>query len=341
MLSVRHKKLLWTLLISLSFVFSIERFSSFLNSPIAGLKESWILVVPKGGGLSAISNELSKKGFLSWPKLYVAYAQVTNQTSIFAGEYLIHANSSLKNILKILTDGDAIKYKLTIPEGLRSRDFLDLLARQQKLSHQLNSLSDAEIIVALGGKISQLEGVFFPDTYLYSKGDSDIEILQLAYDSMSRILKEEWEQRASDLPYRSSYEALILASIVEKEASSPSEKKNIAAVFVNRLKKGMRLQADPTVIYGLGDKYQGNITRRHLKKATPYNTYMTKGLPPTPIALPGRDSIYAALHPLKTDALYFVAKGDGSHFFSSNLNEHLNAVKRYQLNRKSDYHSNP
>ena len=132
-----------------------------------------------------------------------------------------------------------------------------------------------------------------------------------------------------------------MASIIEKEASSTSEKKNIAAVFVNRLKKGMRLQADPTVIYGLGDKYQGNITRRHLKKATPYNTYVIKGLPPTPIALPGRDSIYAALHPLKTDALYFVARGDGSHFFSASLDEHLNAVKRYQLNRKSDYHSNP
>ncbi len=341
MLPVRRKKLLWTFLISLSFIFSMERLSSFLDSPITELKEPLVLVVPKGRGLSAISDELSKQGLLSWPKLYVAYAQASSQTSIFAGEYLIYPGSSLKNILKILTDGDVVKYKLTIPEGLRSRDFLDLLARQPKLSHQLNGLSDAEIIATLGGKISQFEGAFFPDTYLYSKGDSDIEILQLAHDAMNRTLKEEWEQRAPDLPYRSPYEALILASIIEKEASSTSEKKNIAAVFVNRLKKGMRLQADPTVIYGLGDKYQGNITRRHLKKATPYNTYVIKGLPPTPIALPGRDSIYAALHPLKTDALYFVAKGDGSHFFSASLDEHLNAVKQYQLNRKSDYHSNP
>ena len=152
MLPVRRKKLLWTFLISLSFIFSMERLSSFLDSPITELKEPLVLVVPKGRGLSAISDELSKKGLLSWPKLYVAYAQASSQTSIFAGEYLIYPGSSLKNILKILTDGDVVKYKLTIPEGLRSRDFLDLLARQPKLSHQLNGLSDAEIIATLGGK---------------------------------------------------------------------------------------------------------------------------------------------------------------------------------------------
>ena len=341
MLPVRHRKLLWAFLISLSLAFSMERLLSFLNSPITGLKESLIVVVPKGSGLSVISDELSKKGLLSWPKLYLAYAQATNQTSIFAGEYLIHPGSSLKNILNTLADGDVVKYKLTIPEGLRARDFLNLLSLQPKLSHHLNGLSDTEIAAVLGGKISQLEGAFFPDTYVYSKGDSDIQILQLAYDIMSNTLEEEWKQRAPDLPYKSSHEALILASIIEKEASFNSEKENIAAVFVNRLKKGMRLQADPTVIYGLGDKYQGNITRRHLRSFTPYNTYMIKGLPPTPIALPGRSSIYAALHPLKTDSLYFVAKGDGSHFFSVSLDEHLSAVKRYQLNRKSDYHSNP
>lgn len=175
------------------------------------------------------------------------------------------------------------------------------------------------------------EGRFFPETYYFPRGTSDVEFLKRAYRTMEERLQQEWSRRADGLPYRNAYQALILASIVEKEAAEPSERREIAGVYVRRLRRGMRLESDPTVIYGLGDAFDGNLTRRNLRRPTPYNTYLRKGLPPTPIAMPGGAAIHAALNPAPGDALFFVARGDGTHYFSANLSEHRRAVERYQL----------
>mgnify|MGYP000117690741 FL=1 len=204
----------------------------------------------------------------------------------------------------------------------------------------MNCLSNQEIEKLLGLEAtSHLEGQFYPDTYNFHKGDSDLDILKRAHNRLKTILGEEWAARQKDLPLESAYEALILASIIEKETGVPEERPEIAGVFVRRLQKKMRLQTDPTVIYGLGDNYQGNITRKHLRQDTIYNTYRISGLPPTPIALVGRAAIHAALNPKPGKSLYFVAKGDGSHYFSATLEEHNKAVRKFQLKRRSDYRS--
>ena len=314
---------------------------TYLNTPLSGEKEPQIIIVPSGANLTTVSTQLADQGLLTQPKLFVTYARLTHQTAIRVGEYQFNTGDTPRKLLELLMTGKVIQYQLTIPEGLRFREWLPLLAGQSKLIHQLTGLSNSEILQHLGLDIEHPEGWFFPDTYLYSSGDSDRDILIRAHTRMSEILEEEWRNRATDLPYNSAYEALVLASIIEKETGVGSERGEIAGVFVRRLKKGMRLQTDPTVIYGLGDQYRGNITRRHLKQPTAYNTYMIKGLPPTPIAMPGREAVHAALHPLAGDTLYFVAKGDGSHFFSATLEEHLKAVRRYQLKRKPNYRSSP
>jgi UPF0755 protein len=185
------------------------------------------------------------------------------------------------------------------------------------------------------------EGRFFPDTYRYVRGMSDIELLKTAYDRLDEVLAKEWEQRAADAPYTEPYQALIMASLVEKETGVPQERGQIAGVFVRRMAMGMLLQTDPTVIYGLGDRYSGKLTRAHLKEATPYNTYMNAGLPPTPISMVGREAIHAALNPVEGNSLYFVARGDGTHVFSDDLDGHNNAVKEFQLKRRADYRSSP
>jgi UPF0755 protein len=246
-----------------------------------------------------------------------------------------------RQLLDLLISGKVVNYQITFPEGLSFKEWRSILAKQPKLTKKLPGLTVQELLQQLSLGNNHPEGWFFPDTYLYTAGDSDYDILLQAYTRMRKILAEEWKNKSEDLPFSTPYEALILASIVEKETGVGSERGEIAGVFVRRLKKGMRLQTDPTVIYGLGDKYQGNITRSHLKQPTPYNTYVINGLPPTPIAMPGQDAIHAALHPVKGKSLYFVAKGDGSHYFSATFKEHVQAVKRYQLKRRSNYRSSP
>ena len=342
MLRVISRVLLFgVLLVTLSALAGYWYLETYLNTPLSEKKEPRIIIVPSGSNLTTLSIQLADQGLLTRPRLFVAYARLTHQTAIRVGEYQFDTGYTPRELLELLMTGKVIQYQFTVPEGLRFREWLPLLAGQSKLIHQLTGLSNNEIIQHLGLNIEHPEGWFFPDTYLYSSGDSDRDILIRAHTRMREILEEEWRNKAADLPYNSAYEALILASIVEKETGVGSERGEIAGVFVRRLKKGMRLQTDPTVIYGLGDQYQGNITRRHLKQPTAYNTYMIKGLPPTPIAMPGREAVHAALHPLEGDTLYFVAKGDGSHFFSATLEEHLKAVRRYQLKRKSNYRSSP
>jgi UPF0755 protein len=244
-------------------------------------------------------------------------------------------------LLDKLNRGDVILHQVTLVEGWSFRQIMAALDEQAELTHLLKNKSASERLQQLNLPISALEGWFYPDTYIFSKGTSDLEILLQAYKKMRQTLDELWQTREADLPYRNDYEALIMASIVEKETGSAAERDRIAGVFVRRLRLGMRLQTDPTVIYGMGDAYVGKIGSRDLRRATDYNTYVIPGLPPTPIASPGRASLMAALHPDKSKALYFVAKGDGTSEFSDTLSEHQRAVTRYQLQRRSDYRSAP
>ncbi len=215
------------------------------------------------------------------------------------------------------------------------------LANSEQLRKVTTDWTSEQVMEAVGAAGQHPEGWFFPDTYMFSGSETDLDILKRAYSRMVRVLDEEWENREQGLPYNSPYEALIMASIVERETGVAHERQEVAGVFVRRLHKGMRLQTDPTVIYGMGDDYDGRIRTRDLRAYTPYNTYRIDGLPPTPIALPGRDSVHAALHPADGDALFFVARGDGSHKFSRTLAEHQKAVREFQLNRREDYRSFP
>ena len=215
------------------------------------------------------------------------------------------------------------------------------LAKHEKIEQTLDGLSDSEVMAKLGHAGEFPEGRFFPDTYRFVRGMTDAQLLEKAYNRLEKVLAEEWQQRAPDLPYATPYEVLIMASLVEKETGVPQERGQIAGVFVRRMKIGMPLQTDPTVIYGLGERYNGKLTRAHLREPTPYNTYTIPGLPPTPIAMVGREAIHAALHPVSGSSLYFVAKGDGSHTFSDDLDAHNNAVREFQIKRRADYRSSP
>ncbi|WP_458237118.1 endolytic transglycosylase MltG, partial [Pseudomonas sp. P5_A2_2] len=237
--------------------------------------------------------------------------------------------------------GEMVQYSLTLVEGWNFRQVRAALAKEEKLDHSLDGLSDSQVMDKLGHSGIFPEGRFFPDTYRYVRGMTDIELLKTAYERLDEVLSKEWEQRSSDVPYTEPYQALIMASLVEKETGVPQERGQIAGVFVRRMAMGMLLQTDPTVIYGLGDRYSGKLTRAHLKEATPYNTYMNAGLPPTPISMVGREAIHAALNPVEGNSLYFVARGDGTHVFSDDLDAHNNAVKEFQLKRRADYRSSP
>ena len=243
--------------------------------------------------------------------------------------------------MELLASGRVIQYQVTLPEGITVAQALAILRRESDLEVDLSGADDPRLL-ALAEPFGHLEGLFFPDTYHYARGASDWQILQRAHDAMLDILEVEWQQRADGLPYETAYQALIMASIIERETGLPEEREQIAGVFVRRLQQGMRLQTDPTVIYGVGDEFDGNLRRAHLQdEGNAYNTYRHGGLPPSPIALPGRAAIRAALHPAQGSALFFVARGDGGHVFSDTLAEHEAAVRRYQLQRRQDYRSSP
>ncbi len=304
--------------------------------------EDKIVDLPYGSSLARIADELERQGVVHNRRLFYWYARLGgHHKQLQAGEYLIPAASSTEEILKIISSGEVVQYRVTLIEGQTFPEFRQTIYQSVGVKVTTQELSDKELMLKVAGDSRHPEGLFFPDTYQYTRGTTDLELFLRAYKKMQGVLEQEWAARADDLPYESPYEALIMASIVEKETAVPSEREQIAGVFVRRLKKGMRLQTDPTVIYGLGDQYKGNLTRAHLRTLTAYNTYQIKGLPPTPIAAPGREAIHAALHPAPGDALYFVAKGDGSHFFSASLDEHSQAVKRFQINRRKDYRSYP
>ncbi len=305
-------------------------------------EEQLLYHVKPGANLTGVAADLADKGVIAHSLPLVFYARVNNLTSIKTGEYQFQHGVPLLSLLQQLNDGDVTEYRVTLLEGWNISQVMAELGRQEKLKHQLAGLDDKQIIKSLGLDITHLEGQFFPDTYYYHVGTTDTAILLRAYQRMQRIFNELWPQRAADLPYKSPYEALIMASIVEKESGLVAERARIAGVFVERLRRKMRLQTDPTVIYGLGKSYNGNLTRKHLKMPTPYNTYTNSGLPPTPIAMPSAGAIAAALNPEVEGYIYFVAKGDGSHQFSKTLAMHNKAVKKYQIQqRASNYRSSP
>jgi UPF0755 protein len=249
-----------------------------------------------------------------------------------AGSYELAAAPTPMELLDMLTRGDVTQAELRFIEGWTIRQLRTALDTSAFVRHDTQGLSDAQVLQKLGASETHPEGLFFPDTYLFSKGISDLNVLQRAYRAMQRHLAREWEAREASAPYKTPYEALIMASIVEKETGVAAEREMIAGVLANRLRRGMLLQVDPTVIYGLGDGFDGNLKKIHLLTDGPYNSYTRAGLPPTPIAAPGLASLRAALRPAQTDAIYYVARGDGSSEFSRTLDEHNRAVRKYQLN---------
>lgn len=288
-----------------------------------------------GSSLKSVANQLKKAEVIDDAQIFVTLGRGMGLSGkIKYGNYQLTEPVSMYELLQIVSKGRVAQSDMTVIEGWTFKQFREALNANPKLRHDSLTLSDNEILKQIAATEAHPEGLFYPDTYNFPAGSSDLALLKRAYQTMHKHLQENWENRDKDLPLASPYEALILASIVEKETGQAKDRAMIAAVFVNRLRKGMKLQTDPTVIYGIGDKYDGNIRKRDLLKDTEYNTYTRNGLTPTPIALPGKESLFAALHPAKSSALYFVARGDGSSQFSETLTEHNQAVGRYQLNVK-------
>lgn len=300
-----------------------------------------IIEIPRGTSFRGAASRLAAAGIYPNADFLYYWARLTEQTSVRAGEYAVPPGIALPELLTLLASGRTVQYRVTLVEGWRFTQWVEALARLDNIEHQLTGMSEQEIAAALNLDHDIPEGLLFPDTYSYTRGDSDLSILRQARDRMQRVLAEAWEERSEESVMETPYEALILASIVERETGAPWEREDIAGVFTRRLQLGMRLQTDPTVIYGMGDSYNGIIYRSDLNRRTDYNTYQIDGLPPTPIAMPGAESIRAALNPADGETLYFVAKGDGTHQFSATLSEHNAAVRRYQRQRREDYRSTP
>ena len=285
-----------------------------------------------GSSLSRVAAELGEAGFLRSPIIFKLMARVRGvENSIRTGEYELQPGITPVQLLDKIVNGESVQYRITLVEGWTFEQALQAIWSADNIVPSLDGLSMAEVSASMNLGRENPEGLLYPDTYFYTKGTSDIELLLRASEKLNTVLSDAWAARLGALPYADQYEALTMASIIEKESASNSERGLIAAVFVSRMELGMRLQSDPTVIYGMGDRYAGNIRREDLSEQTPYNTYRIDGLPPTPIALSGEESIVAALNPEQTDYLYFVAKGDGSHHFSHTLDEHNAAVREYQL----------
>lgn len=292
---------------------------------------STYIQVQPGQSLTQVAHQLQALGLINNAKYFVWLVRLHHATqAVKAGDYLIHIAATPQQIFIQLHKGKVLQFTITLVEGRTFNQLLADMAKQPLLKHDITNLSDADMMQQLGVAEVNPEGLFFPDTYFYPRGFSEKTILQRAYQKMQTYLTQAWAKRDPSVPYTDVYQALIAASIIEKESANSNERPLIASVIINRLQKGMPLQMDPTVIYGLGPQFNGNITVKDLQTATPYNTYTKKGLPPTPIAMPSASSIQAALHPASTNYLYFVAKGsDGTHQFSTTLGQHDKAVKQY------------
>ena len=303
----------------------------WLHQPLDLGPEPLELAIEPGTTPRGVARDVVAAGVKTDARLLYAWFRVSGQDrAIKAGNYEIPPGTTPISLLQKLARGEEALRALTLVEGWNWRQVRQALAKEEQLKHDAAALTDEALMAQLGRPGVAPEGRFFPDTYTYAKGSSDIALLRRAMHAMDRHLEAAWAQRAADTPLTSADEALTLASIVEKETGKASDRGQIAGVFVNRLRVGMLLQTDPTVIYGLGEKFDGNLRKRDLQTDTPWNTYTRAGLPPTPIAMPGKASLLAAVQPQATRALYFVAKGDGTSHFSASLEEHNRAVNRYQ-----------
>lgn len=304
----------------------------FLISPLHINKADTAIEIEPGSSLRSIAFQLVDDKVLNEPWRFIILAKILGQSrKLRPGNYNLNPNITPYQLLLSFVEGRATEGSITFIEGQDLQSMLDKIKANDAIKKTMKPYDTKAIALALGISIDSVEGQLFPDTYYFSRNTPDIEILRRAYKAMQKKLNYEWERRAQDVPYKNSYEALIMASIIEKETGKSIEAGQIAGVFLHRLKIGMKLQSDPTVIYGLGKKFNGDLTKKDLMTDTPFNTYTREGLPPSPITMPSLVSIRAALHPTKTDALYFVGKGDGTHYFSASLSEHNEAVRRYQL----------
>lgn len=307
-------------------------FEQRMAAPLVVPEQHRVFTIGRGESFKAVAARLAAIGVFDQPLYLRLEARRSGLGArLKAGEYYLEDGLSIRQILDKFVRGEVLSYSITLVEGLTIAQYLEQLAAHPTLRSTLTDATPDTLLEQLELGEGHAEGRFLPETYRYTRATSDAELLRRAYRAMARILAEEWEGRAPDLPYESPYDALIMASIIEKETGQAAERPQIAGVFVRRLRRGMKLQTDPTVIYGMGDSFDGNLRRVDLERDTPYNTYTRKGLPPTPIASAGRAAIHAALHPADGNALYFVARGDGSHQFSATLEEHNRAVRKYQL----------
>jgi len=321
-----------------AFVWQQQRMA--LQQPVR-LAQPMFIEIPPGASPDSMLRQLEQNGLIKsafWSR--IAWRLNHAGQTVHSGQYQLMPSMRLSEVFALWRSGKVWQYNFTLIEGWNIRKLRSALMRSD-LRQTLGNVSDSELMQHLGLPGGHPEGRFFPDTYSYLRGTTDAQILKRAARRLDQVLAEEWAKRAPDLPYSEPYQALIMASLIEKETGVAHEREEIAGVFVRRLARRMRLQTDPTVIYGLGERYNGKLTRSHLREATPYNTYQIDGLPPTPIALVGRAAIHAALHPKDGSSLYFVAKGDGSHRFSDTLDAHNRAVREFQLSRRADYRSSP
>jgi UPF0755 protein len=322
--------------VALSFLAAwlLMEFQSFRQHPLAVPEAGIDLVVKPGSSLRAVARQLADQQVLEHPLYLVVLGRYLDLDSrIKAGEYQLPAGLTPEQLLHQLSEGKVVQHGITLIEGETFKQMMARLRLDPVLEHTLVSDQPEDVMREIGYPGLHPEGRFLPETYYFPRGTTDVDVLRRAYLDMENFLQQAWPERDEGLPFETPYEALILASIVEKETAVPEERPRIAGVFVRRLDKGMKLQTDPTVIYGMGDSYDGDIRFRDLRQDTPYNTYTRSGLTPTPIAMPGKEAILAVLHPADGKELYFVARGDGSHQFSATLKEHNRAVDRYQRNR--------
>ena len=336
MLTLLRKLIGFTIIIaSFLLAWQLWEYDLFNRLPLKVSEQGQRINILPGTPFKLIVRSLSDNGIITKPRLFEWGARLKGKASkVQAGEYHVPYGMLPNELLDMFVAGKVVQYSFTLVEGWNLRQTLNALKQNPDITHTLTSTDAEKVMQELGLNVHHAEGWFFPDTYNFVRNTSDVALLKRAYAAMKKQLDEQWLQRDAGLPYMNPYQALIMASIIEKETGVAEERQQISGVFVRRLKKGMRLQTDPTVIYGIGESYDGNIRRKDLRSDTPYNTYTRKGLPPTPIAMPGQAAIYAALHPADGDSLYFVASGNGAHVFSSTLQQHNEAVIKYQLKGK-------
>ncbi|UGA55786.1 endolytic transglycosylase MltG [Vibrio sp. VB16] len=308
----------------------------YIDQPLSITKPE-IITIKSGSSFQTVLSKFESSGWVNQSQYTKLVRRFRPElTKVKAGTFLVQPGISLSDAIVFISKGKEHQFTITFVEGSRFTEWRTTLAEADSLRHEITDLSESEIAIKLGIEHEKLEGLFLAETYHYTAGMSDLDILKRSHQNLNTVLNQAWEKRQKELPIKTPYEALILASIIEKETAVEEERTKVSSVFVNRLNRRMRLQTDPTVIYGMGDKYKGNIRKKDLQTATPYNTYTINGLPPTPIAMTGKASVDAALNPDKTRYLYFVASGKGGHVFSKSLKEHNRAVQNYlkQLRKK-------